>query len=121
MKDILTNIREVRQKLGYTQDFVAQKIGMSQNWYSLIENGSRKLKYSDLNQIAIALDLSVVDIINYPDNKEKGETTIPNEVSEPPSHYGKCAVCVEKDKRIALLEKYVERLELDLGNRRKIV
>lgn len=67
MKDVLVNIREIRQKFGYSQDFVAKKLNMSQNGYSLIECGARNLNYSDLNQIAIVFGMSVIDIITYPE------------------------------------------------------
>ena len=67
MKDILSNIREIRQKLGYSQEFVAKGLNMSQNGYSLIENGARSLNYEILNQIAITFEMNVIDIITYPE------------------------------------------------------
>lgn len=67
MKDILSNIREIRQKLGYSQEFVAKGLNMSQNGYSLIENGARSLSYDNLNQIAIIFNMNVIDIITYPE------------------------------------------------------
>lgn len=70
MKDLLSNIREIRQKLGYSQDFVAKGLNMSQNGYSLIENGARNLNYDVLNQIAIIFDMNVIDIITYPEKWE---------------------------------------------------
>jgi transcriptional regulator with XRE-family HTH domain len=67
MKDVLTNIRVIRQKLGYTQDVVGKQLGMSQNGYSLIENGSRNLTVNDLNQIAIIFKMDVIDLFTYPE------------------------------------------------------
>ena len=67
MRDILMNIREIRQNRGYSQDFVGKKLGLSQNGYSLIENGQRSLSYSLLNQIAIIFEMNVIDVITYPE------------------------------------------------------
>lgn len=67
MKDVLSNIREIRQKLGYSQDFVGKGLNMSQNGYSLIENGARTLNYDLLNQIAIIFEMNVIDLITYPE------------------------------------------------------
>jgi transcriptional regulator with XRE-family HTH domain len=83
MKDILSNIREIRQKLGYSQEYVAKGLNMSQNGYSLIEKGSRNLNYNDLHQIAIIFNMSVIDVIAYPDKwlpvtdiSERGEPKV---------------------------------------------
>ena len=67
MENILKNIREVRQKLGYSQDYVSKALNMSQNGYSLIENGARSLNYTDLNQIAIIFEMDVINLITYPE------------------------------------------------------
>ena len=67
MNDILDNIRNLRLKRGYSQGWMGQKLGMSQNGYSLIEAGKRGLPYADLCQIAIIFGMSVIDIVTYPE------------------------------------------------------
>lgn len=67
MNDILDNIRNLRTLRGYNQGWMGQKLGMSQNGYSLIEAGKRGLQYSDLCQIAIIFNMSVIDIVTYPE------------------------------------------------------
>jgi len=56
-------ITSIRLARGYTQDYVAKKIGMDQRSYSKIEKGE-KVKMDDmlLSQIADALGVSVEDI-----------------------------------------------------------
>jgi len=66
MNNILKNIKTIRENLGYSQEYVASKIGMAQNSYGLIENGKRGLDYDKLEQIAIAFNCKVIDIITYP-------------------------------------------------------
>lgn len=67
MNNILQNIDEIRRKKGYSQEYVAQQIGMKQSGFSLIMSGGRELKYNTLLQIAKALQEDVIDIITYPD------------------------------------------------------
>ena len=67
MNDILDNIRNLRTQRGYNQGWMGQKLGMSQNGYSLIEAGKRGLPYQDLCQIAIIFEMDVIDIITYPE------------------------------------------------------
>jgi transcriptional regulator with XRE-family HTH domain len=66
MNNILENIKSIRENLGYSQEYVASKIGMAQNSYGLIENGKRGLSYDKLEQIAIVFNCKVIDIITYP-------------------------------------------------------
>ena len=96
MNQILKNIKEIREKLEYSQEYVANQIGMAQNSYGLIENGKRGLDYDKLEQIAIVLNHSVLDIITYP-KKYVDSSTIEN--------YEKISVTFEvsPDKRDILL------------------
>ena len=43
------------------------QIGMKQAGFSLIMSGERELKYNTLLQIANALQMSVIDVITFPD------------------------------------------------------
>lgn len=63
---ILSNIIAIRNKRGYSQEYLASKIGMKQAGYGHIEKGDRRLPVSLLLQIAVALDVHVVDIFLYP-------------------------------------------------------
>lgn len=70
MNDIHDNIRAIREKLGYSQEYMAAKLKKTQAGYSLIEKGQRKLLYNDLLLIAKVLgyeDESVINVITYPD------------------------------------------------------
>jgi transcriptional regulator with XRE-family HTH domain len=65
MEQILKNIKEIRLKKGYSQEYISTKIGMKQGSYGLIETGKRGLSYQTLLQIAEALEMDVCDIIKY--------------------------------------------------------
>lgn len=66
MKTILEKIKQMRESKHYSQEYVAEKLGMQQSSYGLIENGKRSLRYEQLVQIAMIFNCDVIDIITYP-------------------------------------------------------
>jgi transcriptional regulator with XRE-family HTH domain len=66
MNGILENIKKIRTERPYSQEYMADKLGIDQVGYGLIENGKRKLKYETLEQIAIIFGMNVIDIITHP-------------------------------------------------------
>jgi len=64
--NILENIVKFRKDRQLSQDYVATRIGMKQSGYALIESGERGLQYNVLLQIAMAMNVDVIDIIAYP-------------------------------------------------------
>ncbi|GHU80100.1 hypothetical protein FACS1894145_5730 [Bacteroidia bacterium] len=71
LEKTLRNIEQIRNSKGYTQDYVASKIGMKQAGYALIMKGERGLQFEMLEQIAILFEMDITDIIKYPDKYEK--------------------------------------------------
>ncbi len=65
MKAIGENIRKIRTMKGYSQDYVASKLKMSQNNYSRIELDQNKLNLDQLYEIAEVLDVDITDILNF--------------------------------------------------------
>lgn len=62
-------IRSVRGIKNFSQDYVASKLGISQNAYSKVERGEISIDDEKLANIALILEVSVEDILNYdPDN-----------------------------------------------------
>lgn len=58
-------IKFVRTKLfDYTQDYMAQKLSISQNAYCKIENGQVQPNYERLQQIADVFEMSVEDMLH---------------------------------------------------------
>lgn len=78
MNNILDNIKAIRQKKGYGQEYMAEQLQMTQAGYALWEKGSRDLSYNNLLRIARVLEYSVIDIITYP-IKYIDPTTLPTE------------------------------------------
>ncbi|MDB5000704.1 MAG: transcriptional regulator [Mucilaginibacter sp.] len=64
VKAVAVNIRNKREKLNYTQEYLAAKLGISQNAYSKIELGYTKITVERLFQIADILETDLMELIN---------------------------------------------------------
>ena len=56
LTEILQNILKIRVNKGFSQQVVAQNLGIEQSSYSLIENGKRELTVERLLQIELKKD-----------------------------------------------------------------
>lgn len=76
-------IRFIRQSKGFTQEYVAEQLGLSVNGYSNIERGETDIQFSRLEKIAHIFGVTINDIINY------GETKIIYNIHHSPhnNHY----------------------------------
>ncbi len=63
IKFIATNIRRIREGKGYTQEYIALKLGISQNAYSKIELGYTKITLERLFYIAGLIETDVIALI----------------------------------------------------------
>ncbi|MEZ2338149.1 helix-turn-helix domain-containing protein [Mucilaginibacter sp. RCC_168] len=63
IKAIAANIRNTREGLNYTQEYLAAKLSISQNAYSKIELGYTKITVERLFQIAAILGSDVHELI----------------------------------------------------------
>jgi transcriptional regulator with XRE-family HTH domain len=112
-------IRKIRSLKGFSQDYVAAKLAMSQNNYSKIELGEVKVNTDVLERIAEVFDLKPEDVLTFDEkyifnnhnslydnsnmiNVQTGFADKERELYE--------ALLREKDSKIALLEKMTETL-----------
>jgi len=64
MKTVAANIRKIRELRKYTQEYLAMKLGISQNAYSKIELAYTRITLERLIQISEILDVDAVALIN---------------------------------------------------------
>lgn len=64
VKDIVLNIKVLRELRNYTQDYLAMRMKISQNAYSKIELGKSKLTLERLLHICAVLDVSFEEMIS---------------------------------------------------------
>jgi transcriptional regulator with XRE-family HTH domain len=62
-KAVVAKIRKIRESKNYSQDYLAAKLGISQNAYSKIELGYSNITLSRLANISDILEVDWVEII----------------------------------------------------------
>lgn len=63
--DLGNKIKTLRELRNFTQDYMAEKLGLTQSAYSKIESGETDVAYSKLEKIAELLSLAPEDIIGF--------------------------------------------------------
>lgn len=58
-----TVLRKYREIRNYSQDYVARKMGISQNAYSKIENNITQLTVNHVKQVSKILEVSIMDLL----------------------------------------------------------
>lgn len=61
------NIRKIRELKGYSQEYMANKLKISQRAFSHIENNNNKIDAERLKSIAEILEVNVLDILAFND------------------------------------------------------
>lgn len=68
--DVSDKIRRLRNEKGYSQQYLALKLGISQNAYHKLEKGETKLSFERLQQLATVLEVSIEELTEQ--SKESG-------------------------------------------------
>ncbi len=63
--NISKNIRKIRELKGFSQQYVANVLGMSQRHLSRLENDETPIKLSTLNRICRILDVSFETLLSF--------------------------------------------------------
>lgn len=77
---VSNNIRAIREFRNYSQDYLAQKLGMSQNGYSKIELGYTNITLQRVCHIADILEVNLNDIIEL--DLEKLQKILPQKMTQ---------------------------------------
>ena len=67
MKKILKNIKILRESKGYSQDYMAELIEITQSAYARFERGATKTDLKTVSLVSKALEMSIIDVITYPE------------------------------------------------------
>jgi len=68
-------IRKIRSKLGISQEYIANRLEISQTAYSKIENQQTKIKYETLLIISQILEVPIFDLFES-NNKEPNTSNL---------------------------------------------
>lgn len=66
-------LREWRRHLGLTQEKLGERIGAKTSTISMIENGRQGMSLEQLGQLATALHISPIDLLQPPPNARDAE------------------------------------------------
>jgi transcriptional regulator with XRE-family HTH domain len=61
-------IKTIRTIKGYSQEFIAEKMGISTSTFSKIERNEIIANWTRMNEIASVLDISIADLVTFGDN-----------------------------------------------------
>ncbi len=61
---IRQRIKSLREKKGWTQEYLAEKINRSREFVNKFETGKQKISFSTLVRIAVAFDLSLKELVD---------------------------------------------------------
>jgi transcriptional regulator with XRE-family HTH domain len=116
MAAIEEKIKNVWELKNFTQDYVAERLGITQAGYSKIESGATKISYSKIVDIAKILEIETEELLAFDSQKyfnsfnnvkgnNNGSVTIKVEDGDVKTLY---------DDKIRLLEKLLDRTEKEL-------
>lgn len=66
IKQILKNVKNLRELEGWSQEDVAEKLSVSQSAYARFENGKTKTDLELLVKFATLVNMPLIDVITYP-------------------------------------------------------
>ena len=78
MNKLHDTIKLLRNKAGFSQDSIADVLGINQSSYAKIERGETELTLSRLQKIATLFNISVIELLTYDNNKEYGSLIVNN-------------------------------------------
>lgn len=61
----MIKIKKVRQLRGYKQEYLAEKLGISQKQYSLYESSDSNLEWHTVEKIATALEIDAEKLVGF--------------------------------------------------------
>lgn len=79
MTDIAANIRKARKRLDKTQEWLADKLGVSQTAVALWETGKREPNFSMINKISKVLHIDISELISFDEVNSKIDTVLAQE------------------------------------------
>ncbi|WP_281232942.1 helix-turn-helix transcriptional regulator [Flavobacterium gelatinilyticum] len=103
---IKNKIKSIRELKNYTQEYMADQLGVTQAGYSKIEKGKTLLSYVKLVEIARILEVSVEDIISFDSQRYfKSFNTVKG-------NHNNGSILINSDNSEALKELYEDKIKL---------
>lgn len=102
-------IRKVRELKGFSQEYMAEKMDISQRAYSKLEREEIKLDWGRITHISQILDMDPIDLIQFDDSLIFHNCTQSGKINEIHNHFPE-ELKIQYEKRIEQLEDEVKFL-----------
>ncbi len=66
---VATKIRKVRELKGFSQQYMAEQLGITQAAYSKIESNENNINFEKLKTIADILEINPLELLNFSDQQ----------------------------------------------------
>ncbi|MDX6182881.1 helix-turn-helix transcriptional regulator [Flavobacterium sp. Fl-77] len=105
------NIKSIRELKNYTQEYMADCLGITQAGYSKIESGKNNISYKKIEKIAVVLEVNLEDIVYF-----EGQRYFKNVKENDVGDFMATCSKVEKlyEDKVFLLEKLLCKTDLEL-------
>jgi transcriptional regulator with XRE-family HTH domain len=68
VKDIRERIKKIRVEKGYSQEYMADRLNISQNAYHKLERGHTRIHLQKFIEISKILEIEISELINGPEH-----------------------------------------------------
>lgn len=114
--EIGEKIRKIRELKGYTQDYMANVLEISQRAYSKIERNETKLDWDRISKISKTLEIEPVDLINFNDSMVFNNCSQSGKFENNNNYISEKLIDLY-DKRISYLEEEIKFLREMIVNK----
>ena len=118
MKAVGNKIRKIRELKGFTQDYMASQLEISQRAYSKLENEEIKLDWQRIQKISTILEIELIDLVSFDDNLVFHNSTQSGKINNIHNHFPD-ELKKSYEDRIKHLEEEVVFLRSLIGDKLK--
>lgn len=115
--DLGEKIRKIRTLKGYTQDYMATKLDVSQRAYSKLENNEIKLDWNRLTTISEILEIDPTELISFDDSLVFHNCNQSGKFNDINNHFPE-ELKKQYENQIAHLQEEVKFLRAQLSNKK---
>ena len=101
-------IRQLREKNDWSQEDMAERVGLSKNGYAKIERGETNLNLERLEQIANLFDLSVINLIEMSDKSVV--CMITDSINNSNNHYNGSETMAFENEKLKLIISHKDEI-----------
>lgn len=119
MHQVLKNVKALRELAGYSQEYMAESLGLTQSSYARFENEAKKIDFRLIERVAELFGVDTHVLVNF-HKQDVSKQLPPNLAQEGQEGYGNPELEQLKD-RVEHLERLNEQLMKQLKDKEEII